>query len=29
MSQACQLSVKTLRWYDQMGLLKPVHIDEK
>ena len=29
MSQACQLSVKTLRWYDQTGLLKPVHIDEK
>lgn len=29
MSQACQLSVKTLRWYDQTGLLKPVYIDEK
>ncbi len=29
MSKACQVSIKTLRWYDQIGLLKPEHTDEK
>ena len=29
MSQAAQVSVKTLRYYDQIGLLKPAFIDEQ
>lgn len=27
-SRTCQVSVKTLRLYDQLGLLKPAYIDE-
>lgn len=27
MSQACQVSVKTLRYYSQIGLLEPAYID--
>jgi DNA-binding transcriptional MerR regulator len=26
-SQLCRLSIKTLRYYDEIGLLKPAHID--
>ena len=26
-SRICQLSVKTLRYYDEVGLLKPVEVD--
>jgi DNA-binding transcriptional MerR regulator len=26
-SQLCRLSIKTLRYYDEVGLLKPAHID--
>lgn len=26
-SEICRISVKTLRYYDKIGLLKPVYID--
>lgn len=29
MSQAAQVSINTLRYYDQIGLLKPTFIDEQ
>ncbi|UNT93730.1 GyrI-like domain-containing protein [Allobaculum sp. Allo2] len=29
MPQACPMSVKTLRWYDQIGPLHPEYVDEK
>ena len=27
-SKICKVTVKTLRYYDRIGLLKPVHVDD-